>query len=296
MGYKFTICRRQVVPKESLACFDWLQWLGSGELASKQLRCNQSTISRNSIEVQKTFGIKLKRQPNAPYRVVGDSFLLKLERQVHQLARFLGKAPLRLHRITGLDHLPKHLPRGWCSNIPCKYEWLIDGATLLEDFVIDACIMLQPQVALLDVKKFSMIEIMSSPLSLATHCHNALSQESGITSGDLIDYSQLTHLTSCPKAALQCSEKLHSLLLASPAEPNAVKSSLAVEKVFYANALGLEVEEYRAIDFQVNFGTTDYLVILKENSQASSIHFLLEELRLYLEVKAIRLPTLRCLL
>jgi hypothetical protein len=285
-----------VVSTESLACFDFLQWLGSGELASKQLVCDQSTISRNSIEVQKTFGINLKRQPGDSYRVVGDSYLLKLERQVHQLARFMGMAPLRLHRITGLGHLPKRLPRGWCCNIPSKYEWLIDGASLLENHVIDACIMLQPQIALLDIEKLSIVELISSPLSLASHCHNAISQENGITSEDLLEYSQLTHFSWCPKAALQCSEKLHSFLVASPVESSTIKHSRRGEKVFYANALGLEDEEYKAIDFQVDFNTTDYLVVLKENIQFSSVYLLLDGLRLALEAKATRLPAMRCLL
>lgn len=51
---------------------------------------------------------------------------------MHQVARILGRRPLRLHLIE---------PR-------------VDGAALLDNYVLDACIMQRPQVASLDPQRF----------------------------------------------------------------------------------------------------------------------------------------------
>ena len=189
-----------MLSQEELESLDFLQWLGTGALAARQLCCNQATVSRHAVHGQKTLGISLQRQPGGTYGVTGNDRLLRLERQVHQVARFLGWRPLRLHLITGKGHLSMGLPPGWCSNPPCPLEYQVDGAALLDGYVLDACIMQRPQVASLDSQRFCVVELLNSPLFLVTNGAHALSQDKGITAADLASQAQLIHLNILPVA------------------------------------------------------------------------------------------------
>ena len=113
------------------------------------------TVSRQAhLCARETFGISLKCLGVGTYGIAGNDRLLRLERQVHQGGRFLDLRPLRLHRITGKGHSAKGLPYGWCCNPPSRLEPRVDGAALLDRYVLDACIMQPPQVASLDLQHF----------------------------------------------------------------------------------------------------------------------------------------------
>jgi len=292
-----------MISLQELESFDWLQWLGTGELAARQLCCNQATVSRHAHHVQATFGIKLQRLPGGTYGLTGNDHLLRLERQVHQVARFLGRRPMRLHLITGKGHLANGLPHGWCCNPSSRLEPQVDGPALLDSYVLDACIMQRPQVASLDPQRFCMIELFSSPLYLVSNGSNALSCEKGITAADLASQAELIHLHILPIATRLSTEKLHARLLAEQSQVAAEPSKVAYlsespvkAKVFYVNALGLDREDRYRIDFGVSYMTRDYVVVLRENVEAPGIQLLLDELRFSLRTTAARLPQLSCAL
>jgi hypothetical protein len=241
--------------------------------------------------VQATFGISLKRLPGGAYGMTGNDRLLRLERQVHQVARILGRRPLRLHLITGKGHLAKGLPHGWCCNPPSRLEPRVDGAALLDNYVLDACIMQRPQVAVLDPQRFCVIELLSSPLYLVSNGSHALSHEKGIKAADLASQTELIHLHVLPVATRLATEKLHASLIGQQTQVAAQPA-----KVYYVNALGLGQQHRVCIDFDVNYTTSDYLVILRENMESTGIQLLLDELRLSLRATADRLPQLSCAL
>jgi len=280
-----------MISQHELESFDLLQWLGTGELAASQLCCNQATVSRQAQHVQETFGISLKRLPGGAYNMTGNDRLLRLERQVHQVARILGRRPLRLHLITGKGHLAKGLPHGWCCNPPSRLEPRVDGAALLDNYVLDACIMQRPQVASLDPQRFCVIELLSSPLYLVSNGSHALSHEKGIKAADLASQTELIHLHVLPVATRLATEKLHASLIGQQTQVAAQPA-----KVYYVNALGLGQQHRVCIDFDVNYTTSDYLVILRENMESTGIQLLLDELRLSLRATADRLPQLSCAL
>ena len=280
-----------MISQHELESFDLLQWLGTGELAASQLCCNQATVSRQAQHVQETFGISLKRLPGGAYGMTGNDRLLRLERQVHQVARILGRRPLRLHLITGKGHLAKGLPHGWCCNPPSRLEPRVDGAALLDNYVLDACIMQRPQVASLDPQRFCVIELLSSPLYLVSNGSHALSHEKGIKAADLASQTELIHLHVLPVATRLATEKLHASLIGQQTQVAAQPA-----KVYYVNALGLGQQHRVCIDFDVNYTTSDYLVILRENMESTGIQLLLDELRLSLRATADRLPQLSCAL
>jgi len=280
-----------MISQHELESFDLLQWLGTGELAASQLCCNQATVSRQAHLVQATFGISLNRLPGGAYGMTGNDRLLRLERQVHQVARILGRRPLRLHLITGKGHLAKGLPHGWCCNPPSRLEPRVDGAALLDNYVLDACIMQRPQVASLDPQRFCVIELLSSPLYLVSNGSHALSHEKGIKAADLASQTELIHLHVLPVATRLATEKLHASLIGQQTQVAAQPA-----KVYYVNALGLGQQHCVCIDFDVNYTTSDYLVILRENMESTGIQLLLDELRLSLRATADRLPQLSCAL
>ena len=281
----------QMISQHELESFDLLQWLGTGELAASQLCCNQATVSRQAHHVQATFGISLKRLPGGTYGMTGNDCLLRLERQVHQVARILGRRPLRLQLITGKGHLAKGLPHGWCCNPPSRLEPRVDGAALLDSYVLDACIMQRPQVAVLDPQRFCVIELLRSPLYLVSNGSHALSHEKGITAADLASQTGLIHLHVLPVATRLATEKLHARLIGQQTQVAAQPA-----KVYYVNALGLGQQHRVCIDFNVNYTTSDYLVILRENMESTGIQLLLDELRSSLRATADRLPQLSCAL
>ena len=290
-----------MISLQELESFDLLQWLGTGELAASQLCCNQATVSRQAHHVQETFGISLKRLPGGTYGIAGSDRLLRLQRQVHQVARFLGLRQLRLHLITGKGHLAKGLPHGWCCNPPSRLEPRVDGAALLDSYVLDACIMQRPQVASLDPQRFCVIELFRSPLYLVSNGPHALSHDRGITAADLASQSELIHLNILPIATRLATELLHTSLIgkqaqavAQPAKARYLAECPITAKVYYVNALGLGRQDRVCIDFDVNYTTSDYLVILRENMESPGIQLLLDELRLSLRATADRVPQLTC--
>lgn len=143
-----------MVSQEELSALDHLMWLRSGQKAAMASHCNQSTISRRISRATQAFGIELVREA-AEWQELGDHLLLGLEREVHQLARFLGELPLRLEIgptfaplmaappppgwICGtLDHLgvnrPLELLRGriidaWLTDAGRDVAQACDGAT-----------------------------------------------------------------------------------------------------------------------------------------------------------------------
>ena len=292
-----------MLSQEELESLDFLQWLGTGALAARQLSCNQATVSRHAAHGQKTLGISLQRQPGGTYGVTGNDRLLRLERQVHQVARFLGRRPLRLHLITGKGHLCMGLPPGWCSNPPCPLEYQVDGAALLDGYVLDACIMQRPQVASLDSQRYCVVELLNSPLFLVANGDHALTQAKGITATDLARQARLIHLNVLPVATRLATEQLHASLLGNPkldvvqSEKSAHCGKCAtMASVFYVSALGLGQQDRLHIDFGVNYTTSDFVVFLRENREAPGIQLLLDQLRLSLRAVAARLPELSCAL
>jgi DNA-binding transcriptional LysR family regulator len=292
-----------MISQQGLESFDWLQWLGTGELAARQLCCNQATVSRHAQHVQETFGIRLQRLRSGAYGISGNALLLRLERQVHQMARMLGKRPMRLHLITDKGYLPNGLPHGWCCNPPSRQEYVVNGAELLDNYVVEACIMQRPQVLALDSKRFCLIELFRSPLYLVTNPAHVLSDEKGLTATDLVAHTRLSHLNVLPLATRLATEQLHASLLGDQApvddqavDANHLAACTEISQVFYVNALGLGRQDRVCIDFEVNYTTSDFLVILRENMESSGIQLLLDALRLSLRSTATHLPQLSCAL
>lgn len=106
-----------VVEVDCLASMDGLIWLRTGSRVASRVSVSQSTVSRNARKCAEVFAVDLVRRGGEWY-LKGNLTLLNLERQVHQLVRWLDDQPLRLEgRLsTGLPHLSVH--RLWMDGLP----------------------------------------------------------------------------------------------------------------------------------------------------------------------------------
>lgn len=179
-----------MVEREDLEALDFLLWHGKGQLAAASLGCHQATVSRRLSRCRRIFRLRLCRHegewqcaPNA---------LLDLERQVHQLGRFLGQAPLRLEGFPiGSGPLLQPQPPGWI--VGCSDHLGVDRPLqLLRQRVIDAwlCDAEQdlPREALDDLV---VLPLWRAPVQLVGQPGHPLAGEQGLTSADLLRFPSL---------------------------------------------------------------------------------------------------------
>lgn len=183
--------RGGMVTTEDLTALDLLQWLGAGRLVAERLGCNQSTVSRRVDHCARTFGVRLKRI-NGEWRLQGKELLLAMERQVHQVYRLLGGAPLRLE-CTAWDAplLALPPPAGWITG-RFDHIGLERPLELLRKRVIDAWI----SSAMLDLPTSEDGELQVFPLSrfplwMMAAGEHPLAGEQGLRRRDLESFPSL---------------------------------------------------------------------------------------------------------
>jgi DNA-binding transcriptional LysR family regulator len=174
-----------MVSLEELSALDLQIWLRTGLHAARAASCNQSTISRRVERTLGLFQLQLHRR-GGDWQLRGDPQLLRLERELHQFARFRGQEPLRLEIAPLMvPLLADPPPRGWCLGRgdllglarPLQFlrerildAWLIDNSVDLpqpED----------PELARFDLARY--------PLWLAAAAGHPLVGETGLSLADL---------------------------------------------------------------------------------------------------------------
>lgn len=126
-----------MVSLELLTSLDGLLWLQSGKQVGERFQQHQTTVSRNQKKCAQTFGVSIRKQQGC-WSIEGDSQLLELEREVHQHARFLGQAPLRLEANGWLDGaLCEPSPDGWVLG-SSKPLGVSRARQLLQERIVDA--------------------------------------------------------------------------------------------------------------------------------------------------------------
>jgi len=126
-----------LVNLDLLTSLDGLLWLQSGKQVGERFRQHQTTVSRNQKKCAQAFGFSIRKQKGF-WAIDGDTSLLRLEREVHQLARFMGQASLRLEANGWLDGAlctPK--PEGWIVGSG-KPLGIARGLQLVEERIVDA--------------------------------------------------------------------------------------------------------------------------------------------------------------
>lgn len=152
-----------MIRQEVLEGLDGLQWLGSGDEASRVLGISQATVSRHSNRALKLFGLRMERQ-QGEWQLIGDATFLQLERRVHQVARWMGHRPLRLEATYwSAPTLCTGLPPRWRlgrSNIVGVQRNL----QLVEERIVDAWIAGLPDLPPADHPHLAAIELSHMPV------------------------------------------------------------------------------------------------------------------------------------
>ena len=182
---------------DALQSLDYLVWLGSGEHAAHYSYCSQSAISRRAAQAAEVLGIRLRKSTNG-WSTEPHSHLLSLERQVHQLYRFLKTKQLRLEcdHWAGRDILAD-LPSQWICGRRGRIG-IQRPMQLMQERVIDAWISCsKPDLPGQDDPLFAVYEIANVPLHLASANDHPLAGESGLAISDLIQYPSLGLASAC---------------------------------------------------------------------------------------------------
>jgi hypothetical protein len=129
----------------TLDALDLMLWLQSGVEAARVSDCVPSTIVRRVEQALKTFDLKLRRSRSG-WSVQGNLQMISLEREIHQLYRFQGGAPLRLHLPRWTQQLlNEELPAPWLCPLTTELTPCGDPLSLLRQRVIDACVLTPTQ-------------------------------------------------------------------------------------------------------------------------------------------------------
>ena len=162
-----------MVDLDTLAAFDLLQWLRTGERAGQVLDRSQSTISRATRRCEDTLGVRLIKR-NAEWQLEGDDTLLRALRHVHQEYRWRSALPLRLEAQHWLSHSYGDLPlQGWLKG-NFNYLEYTRPLQLLQDRVIDAWLCSVPDQPQAD--ELVSIQLCAMPAWLIARSNHPLAQ------------------------------------------------------------------------------------------------------------------------
>ena len=271
-----------MVSLELLSSLDGLLWLQSGKEVGAQLHQHQTTISRNLRKCAEEFGLSLKKH-NGTWAIDGDTQLLNLEREVHQSARFLDMAPLRLEANGWMDGGLFHpAPDGWLTGTN-KPLGVYRCLHLLRACIVDAWICPLPD-APLKSDLLSSITLCRVPIRLMVSSDHPLLKLRSIT----LKQTKTYPWRPIPRGAYPGTERtLQKLGIWPPARPRQkveeqsykgrkkTEISVHVGSVLTKN---LSTQELVALPLELDANTGVALVVKRENIGQEAIRSLRETL------------------
>ena len=271
-----------MVTVETLEALDLLIWVGNGVQAGELACCNQSTVSRRIRQAQATFKLNLLRVAGA-WQAVGDPLLLSLEREVHQLARFMGRQGLRLQApIWSSEALLQDLPSGWIRNPLSALGSPHHCLELLEQRVIDACLATLPERPAGDDPRFACFDLFHSPIHLVTTADTALSLFAHPTREEIGSWGSITTFPFNPRPQQRFIRSFYAHHFRRD-QPHRAGRQAETHPVYFANSLMLKVLGDRmplvTLDVDVPSHYVESLVVLREHRETPAVAELVEVLR-----------------
>lgn len=260
-----------MVTPEELEALDLMCWLGHGDDAALLGYCNQSTISRRSSNALRIFNLKPSREL-ALHPRVGESPLLRMEREVHQLYRLRGRGRLRLHAPYWASRLLENqLGEGWIVNPAREKESVGEALTLLEHRVIDALIAENSQRPADDDSAFVCFDLYKAPLRLCTvkADSNPLCHEQNLSKQDIGALASVKPLPFLSRSTKDCVFQLFNHLYGEPTYGleggQGTLHQPAQVSFFLTPSLDLpEFSSLQVVDCDCAFEATESLVVLRE--------------------------------
>ena len=274
-----------MVTPEELEALDLMCWLCNGDDAALLGYCNQSTISRRSQHALKTFQLKPNRALDL-HQLAGNSSLVQMEREVHQLYRLSGRSRLRLHAPYGASRLlSSRLDPDWMLNPARKKEPVGAALRLLEDRVIDALIAEPVQRPADNDPTFFCFDLSKAPLLLCgiQEAGNPLFGESNLTSQDVGRIASFNPFPFASTTTKECGSHLFDSLYGGyscdddggPDGPPSKRQST----FFISPTLLLpEFSHFDVVNCECGFEAKESLVVLRGLEESPKILGLLEML------------------
>lgn len=259
---------------------------------------NQSTVSRNAKKCADVFGVDLVRKGGEWY-LKGNRMLIKLERQVHQLVRWLDDQPLRLEA------------QHWSAPLVCpplSDRWIAGNLDFLEyhrplqllrDHVIDAWITSYPDIPADDSDLVS-IHLSRMPMLLVVQDGHPL-----LDLGDRVTFEAIARypILPLPDGAFPGFQQVlidcglwEPEAKNGPAEPSAWLGQSGVEDLLvgFATPLTLPLygESFRQLPLRLPVEVGDALVVAREFIDYPQTHQLVASLRRRLRTLAATMPEL----
>ncbi len=276
-----------MVSLDLLSSLDGLIWLQSGKQVGELFHQHQTTVSRNLKKCSEVFGFSFQKS-GGKWSIDGDTHILDMERQVHQLARLQKKAPLRLDVNYWFDGV-------FCS--PPPDGWLIGNSKrlgtqhsqeLLLSNIVDAWLCPQHE-APSEGEELKMIHLCKLPIQLLVSPDHPLLKQGEIKLDQVKSYP----IDSIPPKTYPGTDKILQTIGVSPTPRRSNKQSINAEttqegsaktihlgSVLTKNQHGLEL-----VPLQLSLGINTGVVLItrRENSNKPSILHLTKHLEQHLK-------------
>ena len=266
-----------------LEAFDALVWLRSAAQVAERYGLSEATTSRHRKRCLELCDLRMERR-QGEWELIGDTSLLRLERQVHQQARWRSMRPLRLEVPYWVAPLLSH---------PALDGWVLGGANmvgvqrpfqLLDDRVLDALITGLPDLPAADHPSLMAIPLITMPAWFVVVEGHPLLRRQRLSYADLAEFPSL----GLPAGSYPLVEQaLRSLGLWNDGvrmhrycrelwEGRAEQELL----VGYGTSLSLEVsgQSLQRLPLPLPFGSGDALVLRRDVEHQPQLMALLQEL------------------
>ena len=179
-----------MVGLDILEALDGIQWLRTGEQVSRRFGISQPTVTRYCSKALKAFNLSMERR-DGEWELLGDPTILRLERRVHQLARFQGFRPLRLEATywsaaTYCDEPPAGWLLGQSDIVGVPRNQL-----LLEERIVDAWITGLPDLPTAATPELSAVVLTRMPVFFTCSPDHPILEKPRLTLDDIAAYPTL---------------------------------------------------------------------------------------------------------
>jgi len=180
-----------LVSLDTLACLDSLIWLQTGKEVAERFSYNQSNVSRQQKSCCEIFGISLIKN-HKEWVINQPNELIRMERLVHQQARFEGLRTLRMEATYwSAQLLCKPVPKQWILGLS-NIVGIKRNHQLLREGIIDAWLCSAPDLPDCDDPDLTSIQLCQMPVHLmVAKDHPLLRKGTSIRWDDLADFPSL---------------------------------------------------------------------------------------------------------
>lgn len=179
-----------MVGLDILEALDGLQWLRTGDEVSKRFAISQPTVTRYCRKALSIFDLKLERH-DGEWQLVGDTTVLRLERRVHQLARWRGLRPLRLEATYwSAATFCSALPDDWILG-PSNIVGVRRNFELLQERIVDVWIAGLPDLPTAAQPDLTATVLSRMPVFLTCAANHPILERRNLDFSAVADYPTL---------------------------------------------------------------------------------------------------------